>query len=204
MVEAFNSGQDIHTITAQKVFQKETINPEERRMAKAVNFGIIYGQSSWGLSEELGMGVKEADVFIKQYYQDFSAIKGTLDGFVATAYEKGYVTTILNRRRYIKELTQNNPMLKGFGERTAMNAPLQGSAADIIKKAMIELHQAFKSQNLKSYMSLQIHDELVLNVPEDEKEIVIQLTQNMMENVMELKVPLAVNIADGKTLFEAK
>lgn len=204
MVEAFNTGQDIHTITAQKVFQKETIKPEERRMAKAVNFGIIYGQSSWGLSEELGIGVKEADVFIKQYYQDFSAIKGTLDGFVATAYEKGYVTTILNRRRYIKELSQNNPMLKGFGERTAMNAPLQGSAADIIKKAMIELHQAFKSQNLKSYISLQIHDELVLNVPEDEKEIVIQLTQNKMEKVIGLKVPLAVNIAHGKTLFEAK
>lgn len=204
MVNAFNTHQDIHTITAQKVFQKKTITAEERRMAKAVNFGIIYGQSSWGLSEELGISVKEADLFIKQYYQDFSAIKGYLDSSVAMAYEKGYVNTILNRRRYIKELTQNNPMLKGFGERTAMNAPLQGSAADIIKKAMIELHQALTENHLKSTLRLQIHDELVLNVPEDELETVIQLTQNIMEKTMALEVPLEVNIAHGKTLFEAK
>ena len=204
MVHAFNTHQDIHTITAQKVFQKSEISANERRMAKAVNFGIIYGQSSWGLSEELGISVKEADLFIKQYYQDFSAIKGYLDSSVAMAYEKGYVHTILNRRRYIKELTQNNPMLKGFGERTAMNAPLQGSAADIIKKAMIELFEALKEKGLKTTLRLQIHDELVLNVPENELETVIQLTQNIMENTIHLKVPLEVNIAHGKTLFEAK
>ena len=204
MVKAFQNDLDIHTITAQKVFQKATINADERRIAKAVNFGIIYGQSSWGLSEELGIGMKEADQFIKQYYQDFSAIKGYLDGSVAFAYEKGYVETLLHRRRYIKELSQNNPMLKGFGERTAMNAPLQGSAADIIKKAMIELYHALKKQNLKATLRLQIHDELVLNVPENELETVIQLTQNIMENVVKLNVPLAVNVAHGKTLFEAK
>lgn len=204
MLQAFNNQQDIHTITAQKVFQKATIEAAERRLAKAVNFGIIYGQSSWGLSEELGISVKEADAFIKQYYQDFPAIQGYLDSSVAMAYAKGYVTTILNRRRYIKELTQNNPMLKGFGERTAMNAPLQGSAADIIKKAMIELHDTLQAKGLKSRLRLQIHDELVLNVPEEEIETVIQLTQNIMEKTLPLKVPLDVNIAYGKTLYEAK
>jgi len=204
MVKAFENDEDIHAITAQKVFQKETISGDERRMAKAVNFGIIYGQSSWGLSEELGISVKEADVFIKQYYQDFKAIKGYLDQSVAMAYEKGYVMTILNRRRYIKELSQNNPMLRGFGERTAMNAPLQGSAADIIKKAMIDLDNAIKKENLHASMALQIHDELVLNVPEAERERVIQLVQQIMENAVPLSVPLSVNTATGKTLFEAK
>lgn len=204
MIHAFNHNQDIHTITASKVFDKKTITPEERRMAKAVNFGIIYGQSSFGLSEELGISVKDADGFIKRYYEDFSSIKGYLDSQVAFAYEKSYVKTLLNRRRYIKELSQNNYMLKSFGERTAMNAPLQGSAADIIKKAMIDLDRAFKKHHLKSRILLQIHDELVINVLKDELDVALELTKTVMEKCVTLSIPLEVNIAYGNTLYEAK
>lgn len=204
MTEAFKSGQDIHTITAQKVFDKEMIDPAERRMAKAVNFGIIYGQSSYGLSEELGISKKEAEAFITRYYDDFGAIKDTLDGFVASAYETGYALTLMNRRRTIKELSQSNYMVRSFGERTAMNAPLQGSAADIIKKAMVDLDQALKAAHLKSRMILQIHDELVLTVPKDELDEVSKLIQTTMEHVMDLNVPLTVNMASGETLYEAK
>lgn len=204
MIEAFNTHQDIHLITAQKVFAKETISAAERRMAKAVNFGIIYGQSSYGLSEELGISVKEADAFIQRYYADFKAIKACLDGFVKEAYDAGYAKTLLNRRRTIKELSQSNFMVRSFGERTAMNAPLQGSAADIIKKAMVELHSALRTQQLKTKIILQIHDELVLNVPKNELEVVTKLVQSSMENVFPLAVPLTVNMAHGASLYEAK
>ena len=204
MVEAFNQNEDIHAITASKVFSKKKISSSERRMAKAVNFGIIYGQSSYGLSEELGISVSEADGFIKRYYEDFSSIKGYLDDQVKYAYDHGYVKTLLNRRRYIKELSQNNYMIRNFGERTAMNAPLQGSAADIIKKAMIDLDIAFKKEGLNSHILLQIHDELVINVFKDELEKVKALTQKTMEQCVKLSIPLSVNIASGDNLYEAK
>lgn len=204
MMKAFLAGEDIHTITAQKVFDKATISPAERRMAKAVNFGIIYGQSSFGLSEELGISKKEAEAFITRYYEDFGAIKQTLDDFVAKAYETGYAETLMRRRRTIKELSQSNFMVRSFGERTAMNAPLQGSAADIIKKAMVDLDAALKANGLKSQMILQIHDELVLSVPTGELETVQKIVQSTMENVLELRVPLTVNMAHGDNLYEAK
>ncbi len=204
MSEAFLAGADIHTITAQKVFGKSDISSGERRMAKAVNFGIIYGQSSFGLSEELSISKKEAEAFITRYYEDFGAIKKTLDDFVARAYETGYAETLMRRRRTIKELSQSNYMVRSFGERTAMNAPLQGSAADIIKKAMVDLDHALKSQGLKSQMILQIHDELVLSVPHAELEAVKSIVQSTMENVMALSVPLTVNMAHGANLYEAK
>lgn len=204
MMAAFKAGEDIHTITAQKVFDKNTISAAERRMAKAVNFGIIYGQSSFGLSEELSISKKEAEAFIQRYYEDFGAIKDTLDHFVAQAYKTGYTETLMHRRRMIKELSQSNYMVRSFGERTAMNAPLQGSAADIIKKTMVDLDHALKENKLHAQMILQIHDELVLTVPEDELETVQATVQSVMEHVVDLEVPLTVNMVHGASLYEAK
>ena len=168
LIEAFNNNEDIHTKTAQQIFSKKEITSLERRQAKAVNFGIIYGQSAWGLSEEINIGAKEAERFITTYYEQFPGIKTFMDTVISDATNNGYAETLYNRRRYLPELKSSVYMQREAGKRNAMNAPIQGSAADVIKIAMIEIDKALKSQRLKSKLLLQIHDELVFDIDKDE------------------------------------
>jgi len=204
LIEAFNNGEDIHSATGRLVFDKEELTSNERRMAKAVNFGIIYGQTPWGLSQELGISAAEAKTFISRYYERFSGIEAYMDQVVEDAKKDGYVATLYGRRRYIPELYSKIHTQREMGKRTAMNAPLQGSAADLIKIAMNELDDAIKKQGLKSKLILQIHDELVFDVPEDEKETMQKLVKKTMEEVANLKVPLTVDALIGGNLNEAK
>jgi DNA polymerase-1 len=204
LIEAFNNGEDIHTATGRLVFDKETLTSNERRMAKAVNFGIIYGQTPWGLSQELNISPGEAKTFITRYYERFSGIETYMDDVVKKAKKDGFVSTLYARRRYIPELHSKIHTQREMGKRTAMNAPLQGSAADLIKIAMNQLDEAIKRKNLKSKLILQIHDELVFDVPEDEKETMQKLVKTTMEEVAALKVPLTVDALIGDNLNEAK
>lgn len=204
LIDAFNNGEDIHKKTAQEIFEKEEISALERRVAKAVNFGIIFGQSAWGLSEGINISPKEADRFIKKYYETFPGIKGFMDSIVEKAKKDGYVETIFNRRRYIPEITSSVYMQREAGKRNAMNAPIQGSAADIIKIAMIKIDEELTKRNLKSKLLLQIHDELVFEVDKDELELMKELVKETMENCIQLKVPLLVDYAVGKNLYETK
>jgi len=204
LIKAFEQGDDIHATTGKQILGKDTLTADERRLAKAVNFGIIYGQSAWGLSEELGISRGEAGDFIKRYYERFPGIKAFMDRIIETAKEKGYVETIFKRRRYIPEIKSKIYAQRELGKRTAMNAPLQGSAADIIKIAMVETDKALRENNLNSAMILQIHDELVFNVRKDELSKVEELVRNTMENAADLRVPLTVDVAHGGNLDEAK
>ncbi len=204
LIEAFNNGDDIHAITGREVFGVSDIDANQRRMAKAVNFGIIYGQSAWGLSEELNIPASEAKAFIERYYERFPGIRTFMDRVVVSAKEDGFVRTLYNRRRYIPELFSKIHSQREFGKRTAMNAPLQGSAADIIKIAMVAIEKALKDGGYKSEMILQIHDELVFNVTTDELEDVQALVKETMEHCVDLAVPLDVDPAHGKTLDDAK
>ena len=204
MIEAFNSGEDIHTATGKLVFDKETLTDSERRMAKAVNFGIIYGQTPWGLSQELGTSNQAAKQFIDRYYERFNGIESYMDEVVNKAKQTGYVTTMYNRRRYIPELSSKIHAQRELGKRTAMNAPLQGSAADLIKIAMNKIKDVMEKKNLKSKLILQIHDELVFDVPKDEAETMQSLVKETMEGVADLKVPLTVDALIGENLDEAK
>ncbi len=204
LISAFNNNEDIHTKTAQKIFGKEEISSLERRQAKAVNFGIIYGQSAWGLSEEINIGAKEAARFIDTYYEEFPGIKTFMDTVVENAKNNGYVETLYKRRRYIPELNSSVHMQKEAGKRNAMNAPIQGSAADIIKIAMIELDKVIKKKKLRSKLLLQIHDELVLDVHKDEQELMETLVVETMESCVKLQVPLKVEQENGINLYETK
>ncbi len=204
LIKAFKDNQDIHAITGQEILGKKEISDQERRIAKAVNFGIIYGQSPWGLSEELDIPQKEAKRFIDAYYQKFSGISTYMDGVVKQAKERGYAETLFMRRRYIPELNSKIYAQREMGKRTAMNAPLQGSAADIIKIAMVKIDAAMRKQALKSTMILQIHDELVFDVHPDELDTLKILVKDTMEACVELKVPLTISIASGANLDEAK
>jgi DNA polymerase-1 len=204
LIEAFNNGEDIHTRTAQKIFKKEEVTSLERRQAKAVNFGIIYGQSAWGLSEEINIGAKEAERFIDTYYNEFPGIKTFMDQVVTDASNLGYAKTLYNRRRYLPELKSSVYMQRESGKRNAMNAPIQGTAADIIKIAMIELDKKMKEQHLKSKMLLQIHDELVFEVDEKETKLLQDLVSKTMEECITLSVPLKVEGVLGKNLYETK
>jgi len=206
LIEAFKEGIDIHTKTAMEIFNvsEKEVNKEMRRQAKAVNFGILYGISGFGLSENLDMNVKDAEKFIKKYFEAFPGVKEYLDDVIEIAKEKGYVTTIMNRKRTIDELYNTNYIIRQSGERIALNTPIQGSSADIIKKAMIELHQKMKELNLKSKMILQIHDELIFDVVKEEKEILQKIVKEIMENTYKLEVPLEVEISSGTNWYEAK
>ncbi len=204
LIKAFKDGQDVHAITGREIFEKDSIDADERRIAKAVNFGIIYGQSAWGLSEDLEISQKDAKTFIERYYRRFSGIKTFMDSVVDTAKSNGYVETLFNRRRYIPELNSKIHAQREFGKRTAMNAPLQGTAADIIKIAMVELDKAMKKTKMKSQMILQIHDELVFNVPNDEVDAMEKLVKDTMEQCVKMAVPLTVSLASGDNLDEAK
>lgn len=206
LMEAFRDGKDIHTKTAMDVFHvnEDEVTSNMRRQAKAVNFGIIYGISDFGLSQNLGITRKEAGKFIDQYLKSFPGVKKYMDDIILTARANGYVTTILNRRRYLPDITSRNFNIRSFAERTAMNTPIQGSAADIIKKAMIDMAERLKSENLQTRLLLQVHDELIFEAPENEIEKLKQIVPEVMENAVTLDVPLKVDYCFGPTWFDAK
>ena len=206
MIDAFISDKDIHTKTASDIYHvdESEVTKQMRRTAKAVNFGIIYGISSFGLSEDLGINVKEAKDFIDKYLEAFPGINEYMNKEKEEAYKKGYVTTLMNRRRVIEELSSKNFMIRSSGERMALNTPIQGTAADILKKAMVELYDKLKEEKLKSKILLQVHDELILNVHNDEIDKVKDLVRDVMENTYKLKVPLKVEIEVGTNWYEAK
>jgi len=204
LIKAFKADEDIHSITGKEIFEKDTITSNERRIAKAVNFGIIYGQSAWGLSDDLEISQKEADTFINRYYKKFSGISTFMDKIIEQAKDKGYVETMFNRRRYIPEVKSKIYQQRELGKRTAMNAPLQGTAADIIKIAMVQIDKALKKEKLNAKMILQIHDELVFTIPKEEEDKATKLIKKVMEEACELKVPLTVSLAVGANLDEAK
>ena len=206
MIEAFNNDIDIHAKTASDIYHVpvEEVDKKMRRTAKAVNFGIIYGISSFGLSEDLGINIMEAKDFIDKYLTVFPGISDYMQKEKEKAYQNGYVKTIMNRRRIIPELTSKNYMIRSSGERMALNTPIQGSAADILKKAMVELYEELNKKKLKSKILLQVHDELILNVLENEVEAVKKLVKDIMENTYKLSVPLKVEIETGNNWYEAK
>lgn len=204
LIDAFNANEDIHTKTAQQIFDKKEITSLERRQAKAVNFGIIYGQSAWGLSEGININPADAKRFIEKYYQNFPGIKGFMDSVIEDATKKGYAETMYHRRRYLPELKSSVYMQRESGKRNAMNAPIQGSAADIMKIAMVKMDQEMKKQHVKSKMLLQIHDELVFEVDKDEIEKMQKLVKDVMESCVSLQVPLKIDSALGNNLYETK
>ena len=206
MIDAFKNDIDIHTKTASDIYHIpiEEVTKKERRTAKAVNFGIIYGISSFGLSEDLGIDMVEAKHFIDNYLDAFPGIREYMEKEKEEAYKNGYVTTLMNRRRVIEELNSKNYMIRTSGERMALNTPIQGTAADILKKAMVELYNEMNKKKLKSKILLQVHDELIINVIEDEIDEVKKLTQEVMENAFKLEVPLKVEISTGSNWYEAK
>lgn len=206
MIEAFKSHVDFHTKTASEIFEVnvENVTKEMRRAAKAINFGIIYGMSPWGLSESLGISTNEANRFISKYFYNYQKAKECLDKFISDAYLLGYSKTLLGRRRYIPELKNPNGQIRSFGERTAMNSPIQGTAADIIKLAMNKVQAKMDEEKMESIMIAQVHDELVFDCPENEANKMIEIVKNVMENAIKLDVPLEVGIASGKNWFEAK
>ena len=205
-IEAFNHNLDIHTKTASDIFKVkiEDVTKDMRRSAKAVNFGIIYGISSYGLSEDLHISPKEAKTFIENYYNTFPGIKEWMEQTIKEAHELGYVKTIMNRKRIITELNDTNHNIRNMGERMALNTPIQGSSADILKKAMIEIDREFEKQNLKTTMLLQVHDELIFNCLKEEKETVKEIVESVMENTYKLKVPLLVDTNFGTNWYDAK
>ena len=204
LIESFNNDEDIHKSTASLIFNKniDDVTDLERRQAKAVNFGIIYGQSAYGLAQETGMSNKEASRFIEEYYKHYPEIKEYMNKTISDCERDLYVKTILNRRRYIPDINSKNFMLKEFAKRTAMNAPIQGSAADIIKIAMINIDNEIKEKKLKSKMVLQIHDELIFEVFNEEKDTILELVERNMTNAYELKVKLIISKDFGKSLYE--
>jgi len=205
MVDAFRQGLDIHTATAAKVYGVDLrdVKPEQRRHAKMVNFGIIYGISAFGLAERLGINRKEAADIIDNYFEQFPGIKKYMDDTILFARANGYVETMKNRRRYLKDIHSSNSFVRGFAERNAINAPIQGSSADMIKMAMIKIHEWLKSSGLKTKMILQVHDELVFDTPKEELDIVKPEIEKLMKSALPLKVPVEVDVKHGTTWLEA-
>jgi DNA polymerase-1 len=205
MIEAFRNGKDIHTATAAKIFKEETedVTSDQRRIAKTANFGIIYGISPFGLSQRLNIPRKEAKELIEEYFLNYPAISEYIERMKVQARENGFVQTIFGRKRYLKDINSRNATVRGFAERNAINAPIQGSAADIIKMAMINVAKALKENNLESKMILQVHDELVFDCPVGEVEKVKAIVREQMENVTRLSVPLTVECNDGENWLQA-
>ncbi|MGG1877220.1 DNA polymerase I [Paenibacillus cisolokensis] len=204
--EAFIHDMDIHTKTAMDVFgvSEDQVDANMRRSAKAVNFGIVYGISDYGLSQNLNITRKEAAAFIDQYFEVFQGVRRYMDDIVKQAKQDGYVKTLLERRRYLPEINASNFNLRSFAERTAMNTPIQGTAADIIKLAMVQMDKALQEKKLKSRMLLQVHDELVFEVPEDELEVMKKLVPEIMSHALKLSVPLKSDVSYGSNWYEAK
>ena len=206
LIDAFQQGMDIHTRTAMDVFHvtADEVDSTMRRAAKAVNFGIVYGISDYGLSQNLNITRKEAAHFIANYLESFPGVQQYMENIVQQAKLTGYVTTILNRRRYLPDITSSNFNLRSFAERTAMNTPIQGSAADIIKKAMIDMDARLKEEKLQTKLLLQVHDELIFEAPKDEVAILTRIVPEVMENAIQLAVPLKVDFNYGDTWYDAK
>ncbi len=206
LIDAFNNGEDIHALTASQVFgvKLSEVTPTMRRQAKAVNFGIIYGISDFGLATQLKISNKKAGEYIKKYFETYTSVKEYMDKNVEFAKNHGYVTTMLNRKRYIREINSPNYNQRSFGERAAMNMPLQGTAADIIKIAMLGVSKEIKKENLKSKLILQVHDELIVDTHPDEVEIIKEILKTQMQSAVSLSVSLDAEVACGDTWFEAK
>jgi DNA polymerase-1 len=206
IIEAFNQGGDIHRQTAALIFNvpADQVTPEMRARAKTINFATIYGQGPFALSRQLNISMEDARSFIARYFERFAGVRAFLDRSIALAREQGYVETIFKRRRYIPEIRDRNFNMRAYGERNAQNSPLQGSAADLIKVAMTRIHSAIRREGLRGRMLLQVHDELVFEVPPEELERMSELVRSNMENVVELRVPLVVDLGVGANWLEAK
>ncbi|MCJ7725184.1 MAG: DNA polymerase, partial [Acidimicrobiia bacterium] len=206
LLEAFGSGSDIHTATAARVFgaDPESVDPDLRRRAKTINFGLLYGMEAYGLAQRLEISTEEAQAHMDAYFAQFPQVREFMDGIVDRARHDGYTTTLMGRRRYLPELAAGNFRVRQAGERMALNAPIQGAAADIIKQAMIDVDARLTAEKMATTMLLQVHDELVFEAPEEEIEAAIALVREVMEAVSPLKVPLLVDIATGHTLGDAK
>ncbi len=206
MIEAFKEGQDIHKQAASKVFKTpiDQVTKEQRSNAKAVNFGIVYGISDFGLGEQLGISRKQAKKYIDEYLEQYEGIKSFMNNITEEAKEKGYVETLFHRRRYIPELKSNNYMVRQFGSRAAMNTPIQGTAADIMKIAMIKVYQEIKKRKLESKIVLQVHDEMMIEVPQKEISEVKEILKTSMETAADLKVPLIAEISEANNWYECK
>ncbi len=206
LIAAFNNGDDIHRNTAARVFglTYDEVTPLDRSRAKAVNFGVIYGMSGFGLSEELRISRKEAENYIRDYFDKHLAVKAYMDGQIESCKEKGYTETLMGRKRYIHEINSSAFMARQLGERLAMNSPIQGSAADIIKLAMIKVYGELKERNMASKLILQVHDELIIKTAKDEMEQVKELLVRNMEHAMDLKVKLESDLNQGDTWYDLK
>lgn len=206
LIDSFKKGEDIHTRTAAEVFgvKPEEVTREMRSKAKAVNFGIIYGQSDFGLAKSIKVGRREARSYIDSYFARYAGVKTYIDRVIREAREKGYVTTLLNRRRYLPDLFSPNRTLRSFGERTAMNTPIQGSAADIIKLAMVNISRELPAHGLKAKMILQVHDELIFDSPAEEIDRLYEVVKHCMENALKMDVPLVVDIKAGPSWYDVK
>ena len=206
LIESYKNGKDIHTLTASQIFRVPTlyVTPEQRREAKAVNFGIIYGISDYGLSQNIKSSVERAKNYIKSYFKRYPNVKKFMDNNVAYAKEHGYAITKFGRIRKIPELKSSKYHTRAFGERVAMNMPLQGTASDIIKLAMIKVYNRMKNENLKSQLILQIHDELIVDTYPGEEEKIEKILKTEMEDVVKLKVPLVVSMGIGDSLYDCK
>ncbi|WP_449240387.1 DNA polymerase I [Desulfoscipio gibsoniae] len=206
LVNAFNEGQDIHSRTAAEVFgvPMEQVTPEMRGRAKAVNFGIVYGISDFGLSRDIKVSRAEAGQYIRSYFERYSGVKEFIDRKIAEARDKGYATTLLNRRRYLPDILNRNRVIRAFGERTAINTPIQGSAADIIKLAMVRIHNELKSRHMATKMILQVHDELIFDVPPEELPVIKDMVREYMENALQLDVPLVVDLKLGPNWYDVR
>ena len=206
LIEAYNEDRDIHKITASKVFKTplDEVTPRQRSNAKAVNFGIVYGISDFGLGEQLHISRKKAKQYIDQYLEMYSGIKKFMENIVESAKEKGYVETEFKRRRYIPELKSNNYMVRQFGARAAMNTPIQGTAADIMKIAMLKVFKEIEKRGLKSKIVLQVHDEMMLEVPIGEQQEIQEIMKKCMESAADLKVPLVAEISEANNWYDCK
>jgi len=205
MLYAFNNGIDIHTATAARVYgiEIEEVTSTQRRNAKAVNFGIIYGQSAFGLSQNLGIPRKEAAEIIEQYFAQYPGIKRYMADTMNFARENGFVETILGRRRYLRDINSANQTVRGFAERNAINAPIQGSAADMIKVAMINIHRDIQEKGLQSKMTMQVHDELVFDVLKTEVAVMKEIITHRMRTAIPTSVPIEVEIGEGENWLAA-
>jgi DNA polymerase-1 len=206
LVEAFTRQEDIHTRTAAEVFKVDPhmVTADMRRAAKAVNFGIVYGQTPFGLAQSLCIDRKEAELYIRRYFERYSGVREFIDETIAEVRKSGVAKTLVGRRRPIPDMQSRNPAARSFAERTAVNTPLQGTAADLIKLAMIRIAERLDAETLRSRMLLQVHDELVFEAPPEETSRLKELVKTEMENVYELSVPLVVDVGSGPNWRDAK
>jgi DNA polymerase-1 len=206
MIEAFKNGEDIHTVTASQVFGVliDEVTPTHRFRAKAVNFGIVYGISPFSLATDIGVTPKEAKAYIESYLEKYSGVQTYMNNIVKNATERGFVSTLFSRRRYLPELKSSNYNTRSFGERVALNMPIQGTAADIMKIAMLNVSRRLSAEKLSAKLILQVHDELIVECPESEADAVCRLLQEEMENAATLRVPLVAETKVGKSWHDTK